>query len=362
MGMVNYLRIFCPNLAIKAGPLSELQGETKRFKWTEMHEESFKQCKEIIQSNRVLKSINHESGEPIYLITDASQSGSAGWIGQYDSTGKIRPAEFHSRKFNPTQFYWPTIQKELFAIYNSIKHFQNVLSGHFFVVLTNHRPLLNFMSQRQDNAMRQRWQEFMMIFDFIIEYIEGKENIIADALSRSDQDGEIKDTRPRLLEDQTKPPPLSITTNHFTFQTPNIYNTYNMPSHRSQLIRDHIISPSILTHRQTGNNWAATTEQPDDLDLVWTAATTTRAQAQQEVAQRSVNKNTSKFQVRINTRPNNFEPEEYSEWEQDPQEEDWQIGEVQPQEPEEMEDWERVSNGPNIERTIRRSSSPRENE
>jgi len=105
MVMVNYLRIFCPNLAVKAGPLSELQGGTKRFKWTEMHEESFKQCKEIIQSNRVLKLINHESGEPIYLITDASQSGIVGSIAQYDSTGKIRPAEFHSRKFNPRQFY-----------------------------------------------------------------------------------------------------------------------------------------------------------------------------------------------------------------------------------------------------------------
>jgi len=109
MGIINYLRIFCPNLAVIAGLLSELQGETKRFKWTEMHEESFKQCKEIIQSNRVHKPINHESGESIYLITDASYLGIAGWIGQYDSTGKIRPAEFHARKFNPTQFPLPTI-------------------------------------------------------------------------------------------------------------------------------------------------------------------------------------------------------------------------------------------------------------
>jgi len=32
MGIVNYLRIFCLNLVVKAGPLLELQGETKRFK------------------------------------------------------------------------------------------------------------------------------------------------------------------------------------------------------------------------------------------------------------------------------------------------------------------------------------------
>jgi len=89
----------------------------------------------------------------------------------------------------------------------------------------------------------------MMNVDFIIEHIEGKENMIADALSRSGQDGEIKDTRAHLPEDQNKPPPVSITTNHFTFQTRNIYNTYNMPSHRSQLIRDHITGPSIPPHR-----------------------------------------------------------------------------------------------------------------
>jgi len=360
--MVNYLRIFCLNLAVIAGPLLELQGETKRFKWTELHEESFKQCKKIIQSNRVLKSINHESGEPRYLITNASQSGCAGWIGQYDSTEKIRPAEFYSRKFNPTEFHWPTIQKELFASYNSIKYFQNVLSGHFFVVLTDYSLLLNFMSQRQDSAIRQRWQEFMMIFNFIIEHIKGKENIIADALSRSGQDGEIKDTRPHLPEDQTKPPPRFITTNHFTLYTPNIYNSYNMPSHKSQLIRDYILGSSIRPHRQTVNTWAPITDQPDDLYLVWTGATTTIAQAQQEVAQRSGNQNAPNFQVVINKRPSNPEPEEpASEWEQNQQ--DWQMGEVQPQEVEDLEDWERVSsNNEDMEGRIARTPSRVEKE
>jgi len=78
IGMVNYLRDFCPNLVVISGPLSELQGETRRFKWTQLHEESLNQCKEIIQSNRVLKPINHESREPIYLVTDASNSAIAG--------------------------------------------------------------------------------------------------------------------------------------------------------------------------------------------------------------------------------------------------------------------------------------------
>jgi len=160
-----------------------------------------------------------------------------------------------------------------------------------------------------------------MIFNFIIEHIEGKENMIADALIRSSQNREINNTRPYLPEDQTKPPLLSIITNHFTLCISNIYNSYNMPSNRSQLIRDHITGLSIPPHRQTVNSWATRTYQPDDLDLVWTAATTIRAQAQQEVGQRSVNKNAPKFQVVINKRPSNPELEEpASEWAQDPKE------------------------------------------
>jgi len=194
-----------------------------------------------------------------------------------------------------------------------------------------------------------------MMFDFIIEHIDRKENMLADVLSRSGQDREIKRPSSHLLENQITPSQTTITTNYFTFHKPNIHNSYNMPYRLS-----HISGPPILSHRQTVNASSPSIVQPDDLDLVWTYATPTRAQAQQEELQRSVN-NQPNFQIKINKRSSNFEPEEYSEWEEDPQQE-WQIGEVQPQEPEEMEDWERISNGPDMERTIRRSPSPTENE
>jgi len=50
-------------------------------------------------SNAVLKPINHDSDEQIYLITDASNVGLLGWIGQKED-GVIRPAAFHSRCLN----------------------------------------------------------------------------------------------------------------------------------------------------------------------------------------------------------------------------------------------------------------------
>jgi len=65
IGVVHYLARFCKNLSTKGRSLYELQGSTKQFKWTHLHDEAFKQGNELIMSNTVLKPINHDSDEQI---------------------------------------------------------------------------------------------------------------------------------------------------------------------------------------------------------------------------------------------------------------------------------------------------------
>jgi len=145
MGVVNYLARFCKDLATKGRCLYELQGSTKQFKWTHLHDEAFKQVKELIMSNAVLKPINHDSNEQIYLITDASNIGLSGWIGQKED-GVIRPAVFHSRCLNKGQTNYTTTDKELLAIVDSLRHFRSELQDHKVIVLTDHKPLVTFMT------------------------------------------------------------------------------------------------------------------------------------------------------------------------------------------------------------------------
>jgi len=68
----SYFLLMCPDLASISTGLAELQGETKRFIWTYIHQKAFDRCKELIMSNQILQPINHESGKLIYLITNAS--------------------------------------------------------------------------------------------------------------------------------------------------------------------------------------------------------------------------------------------------------------------------------------------------
>jgi len=155
MGVVNYLARFCKDLVTKGRCLYELQGSTKQFKWTHLHDEAFKQVKELIISNAVLKPINHDSDEQIYLITDATNVGLSGWIGQKED-GVIRPAAFHSRCLNKCQTKYTTTDKELLAIVDSLRHFRGELQAHKVIVLTDHKPLVTFMTTWQDKQMKIR--------------------------------------------------------------------------------------------------------------------------------------------------------------------------------------------------------------
>ena len=76
--MVNYLRQFCQQLRSVAAPSSELQGATKEWKWTHLHDVSFEEVKALIMYNKVLKPINTDPSLRTYLVCNSSDTGIAG--------------------------------------------------------------------------------------------------------------------------------------------------------------------------------------------------------------------------------------------------------------------------------------------
>ena len=60
--------------------------------------------------------------------------------------------------------------------------------GRRFVVRTDHCGLKYLFDQPTLNARQARWLEFLCEFDFEIKHIKGKENKVADALSRKMQE------------------------------------------------------------------------------------------------------------------------------------------------------------------------------
>ncbi|GKT22457.1 hypothetical protein ADUPG1_012123 [Aduncisulcus paluster] len=72
--------------------------------------------------------------------------------------------------------------QECFAIKFCLEKWENLLTGVPFVVETDHRNLL-FMSKTKNQKVR-RWNALMSQFSFTLRHVEGKENVVADGLSR----------------------------------------------------------------------------------------------------------------------------------------------------------------------------------
>jgi len=108
------------------------------------HTRALEKIKELVNSPQILNPWDHFSEAPKYLVCDASDIGLGSWIG-HEELGSIRPCRFHSRKSSPAQLKYPTYQKELLAIVDSLKFFEAQLLDHKFTVLTDHQPLLSFL-------------------------------------------------------------------------------------------------------------------------------------------------------------------------------------------------------------------------
>ena len=66
---------------------------------------------------------------------------------------------------------------------HSFTKFQQYLVGNKFVVKTDHNSLRHFLTQNDLNERKQKWVNKIQAYYFDIEYVKGKNNIVADALS-----------------------------------------------------------------------------------------------------------------------------------------------------------------------------------
>ena len=56
--------------------------------------------------------------------------------------------------------------------------------GNRFKVKTDHNNLRFFLEQKELNERQQEWVSKVQAYDFEIEYVKGKNNVVVDALSR----------------------------------------------------------------------------------------------------------------------------------------------------------------------------------
>ena len=82
----------------------------------------------------------------------------------------------------------------------SIEHFQTYLLGGRFKVRMDNNPFMYFLTSPNMDAMKQRWINELVKYDFSLEYQKGKNNTVADALSRISEEHLSGEEAERVLE------------------------------------------------------------------------------------------------------------------------------------------------------------------
>lgn len=180
VAMVNYYRNHIKEFAHISLPLNKLSRKDVPFEWSIDCEEAFKKLKAAITSHGVLDFPDFSEENIFQLTTDAS--GYA--MGCVLANGNNRPIAFASRALNKAELGYSTIEKELLAIVWGVQHFKPYVMGRKFIVNTDHRPLVHLFSMVNPYSRLLKFRLILEEYDFEVLYVKGKDNVVADALSR----------------------------------------------------------------------------------------------------------------------------------------------------------------------------------
>ena len=125
---------------------------------------------------------------PFVLQTNASHIGIGAALLQEDAALEKRPVAFASRKLQPWESLYSTIERECLAIMWGVTKFQEYLYGAEFILKTDHQSLQYLHQDKFQNCRLMRWALTLQPFRFVLRAIRGCENVAANCLSRNPLD------------------------------------------------------------------------------------------------------------------------------------------------------------------------------
>src|SRR4051812_29344807 len=96
--------------------------------------------------------------------------------------GKV--VAYASRQLKSHEENYPTHDLELAVVVFTLKVWRHYLYGVHFEMFSDHKSLKYLFDQKELNMHQRRWMEYLKDYDFDLKYHLGKENKVADALSR----------------------------------------------------------------------------------------------------------------------------------------------------------------------------------
>lgn len=186
LGIINYYHRFIPGAAAVMHPLHHISNRkpaTAEIKWAKEERDAFEQVKARLADTAVL---HHPSTDgQLVLCTDASETGVGAVLEQWQGDAWV-PLAFFSRHLKPAEQRYSAFDRELLAAHLATRHFRHMVEGRSCFLITDHRPLVQAWKKVGEAWTSRQQRHLATIAEFLtdVHHLGGKENIVADALSR----------------------------------------------------------------------------------------------------------------------------------------------------------------------------------
>nr|GEZ56240.1 putative reverse transcriptase domain-containing protein [Tanacetum cinerariifolium] len=157
-----------------------LSKKSVKFDWGEKAEAAFQLLKQKLCSASILAL--PKGSEDFVVYCDASHKGLGTVLMQ-----KEKVIAYASRQLKVHEKNYTTHDLELGAVVFALKMWRYYLYGTKCVVFTDHKSLQHILDQKELNMRQRRWLELLSDYDCEIRYHPGKANVVADALTRKEE-------------------------------------------------------------------------------------------------------------------------------------------------------------------------------
>ncbi|XGW13215.1 hypothetical protein V3C99_013667, partial [Haemonchus contortus] len=189
LGMASYYRKFIAGFAKLTKNLYRLLSPKTTWSWTPELNQRVQELKIALTRAPVLAQPNVPAAEngsrPFIIYTDASGEGLGAVLCQEGEDRFLHPIMFASKGLSKAEKNYHITDLEALALVFALRKFHYFVYGLRTIVRTDHQPLTCLFKRTNVSARVLRWALEVQKYKLEIEYVSGKANVVADALSRS---------------------------------------------------------------------------------------------------------------------------------------------------------------------------------
>lgn len=233
LGLVGYYRKFVPNLSKIIKPLTDA---LKKNSTIDIHNKAYldaiQTCKHLLTNAPILAF--PDFNKTFIVTTDASDKALGAVLSQ-----EGHAIAYASRTLSGPEQKYNTTEKELLGVLWALNQFRPYIYGRKFILRTDHKALIWLSKLKEPNAKLYRWKLKLQDYDYSIEHVKGKDNLVADALSRIEIHHTDSDSLKVNLEED-----LALTDSFISEHNSDRVNSNRVNSDRVNLEDDLAISDS----------------------------------------------------------------------------------------------------------------------